>query len=86
MDHVDHHRRDRPVDAVASSQLQHRLAAHHSLVVYGRQQFDTSGSVAEEVSEPGNYGFVDADPATGGVGIPGPVCGGPGTSPTLRAT
>ena len=39
-------------------------------------EFDTSGPVAEAVSEAGNYGFVDT-PADG-VGIPGGVGGGPG--------
>jgi predicted enzyme related to lactoylglutathione lyase len=34
-------------------------------------EFDTSGQVAEEVSEPGNYGFVE-----NGEGIPGGVGGG----------
>lgn len=34
-------------------------------------QFDTTGTVAEEVSEPANYGFVDATD-----GIPGGVGGG----------
>jgi predicted enzyme related to lactoylglutathione lyase len=38
-------------------------------------EFDTSGSVAQSVSEPGNYGFVDADASAGG-GIPGGVGGG----------
>ena len=43
-------------------------------------EFDTSGPVAPEVSQPGSYGFVDpgATGATGGVGIPGGVGGGPG--------
>ena len=43
-------------------------------------EFDTSGPVAPEVSQPGNYGFVDpgATGAAGGVGIPGGVGGGPG--------
>jgi hypothetical protein len=40
-------------------------------------EFDTSGPVAQEVSQPANYGFVDHD-AAGGVGIPGGVGGGPG--------
>jgi predicted enzyme related to lactoylglutathione lyase len=39
-------------------------------------EFDTSGSVAEAVSEAGNYGFVDAN--EDGVGIPGGVGGGTG--------
>jgi len=38
-------------------------------------EFDTSGTTAEAISEPGNYGFVEnAD----GVGIPGGVGGGAG--------
>jgi predicted enzyme related to lactoylglutathione lyase len=40
-------------------------------------EFDTSGSVSELVSEPGNYGSVQPDTTTGGVGIPGGVGGGP---------
>jgi predicted enzyme related to lactoylglutathione lyase len=39
-------------------------------------EFDTSGEVAEAVSEPTNYGFVPA--ADGGSGIPGGVGGGAG--------
>ncbi|WP_405144217.1 VOC family protein [Sphaerisporangium sp. NBC_01403] len=40
-------------------------------------EFDTSGPVSEEVSQPGEYGFVE--PGTiGGVGIPGGVGGGKG--------
>jgi predicted enzyme related to lactoylglutathione lyase len=39
-------------------------------------EFDTSRSVSELVSESGNYGFVDPDASTGGVGIPGGVGGG----------
>jgi uncharacterized protein len=39
--------------------------------------FDTSGSVAEAISQPGNYGFVDAS-TSDGPSIPGGVGGGPG--------
>jgi hypothetical protein len=39
-------------------------------------EFDTTGPVAEAISEPGDYGFVDHRP-DGGVGIPGGVGGGP---------
>jgi len=39
-------------------------------------EFDTSGSVADTVSEPGNYGFVEPN-TDGGTGIPGGVGGGP---------
>jgi predicted enzyme related to lactoylglutathione lyase len=40
--------------------------------------FDTSGKVAEEVSEPTNYGFVERNTTPDGVGIPGGVGGGKG--------
>jgi uncharacterized protein len=40
-------------------------------------QFDTSSPVAKEVSEPGNYGFMDRNATPDGVGIPGGVGGGP---------
>jgi uncharacterized protein len=39
-------------------------------------EFDTSGPVAESVSEPGNYGFVDPSANGTGPGIPGGVGGG----------
>lgn len=41
-------------------------------------EFDTSSSVAEAVSEPGNYGFVERITTSDGTGIPGGVGGGPG--------
>ena len=41
-------------------------------------EFDTSSPVAEEVSEPTNYGFVDRDTTSDGTGIPGGVGGGTG--------
>jgi len=41
-------------------------------------QFDTSSPVAEAVSEPTNYGFVDRIAAPGGAGIPGGIGGGAG--------
>lgn len=41
-------------------------------------EYDTSGPVAEEVSEAGNYGFVDSGPTGDGHGIPGGVGGGAG--------
>jgi uncharacterized protein len=41
-------------------------------------EFDTSGPVAEAVSQPGNYGFVERSTTSDGVGIPGGVGGGPG--------
>lgn len=41
-------------------------------------KFDTSGPVAESVSQQGNYGFTDTTPAGGGPGIPGGVGGGTG--------
>jgi uncharacterized protein len=41
-------------------------------------EFDTSSPVAEEVSEPANYGFVDRIETSGGASIPGGVGGGAG--------
>jgi uncharacterized protein len=41
-------------------------------------QFDTGGPVSEAVSQAGNYGFVDRNTTSDGVGIPGGVGGGPG--------
>jgi predicted enzyme related to lactoylglutathione lyase len=43
-----------------------------------RWEFDTSGPVAEAVSQAGNYGFIDHDPTKDGTGIPGGVGGGTG--------
>jgi predicted enzyme related to lactoylglutathione lyase len=40
-------------------------------------EFDTSSPVAEEVSEPDNYGFVERVTTSDGTGIPGGVGGGP---------
>jgi predicted enzyme related to lactoylglutathione lyase len=39
-------------------------------------EFDTSGQVSEEVSEPTNYGFVDPNTDAPGTGIPGGIGGG----------
>jgi uncharacterized protein len=39
-------------------------------------KFDTSSPVAEVVSEPDNYGFVDRITTSDGTGIPGGVGGG----------
>ena len=44
-------------------------------------EFDTSGLVADEVSIPTDYGFVDHDASAGAVGIPGGVGGGPTYDP-----
>jgi uncharacterized protein len=44
-------------------------------------QFDTSGVVAEQVSDPNDYGFVAPSTTQGGVGIPGGVGGGPAHRP-----
>ena len=44
-------------------------------------EFDTSGQVAEEVSVPTDYGFVDHDAGNDDVGIPGGVGGGAGYDP-----
>jgi len=41
-------------------------------------EFDTSGSVSGEVSEPGNYGFTEGNTTDDGTGIPGGVGGGAG--------
>jgi uncharacterized protein len=37
---------------------------------------DTSGTVAEEISEPNNYGFIDRLTASDGTGIRGGIGGG----------
>jgi len=39
-------------------------------------QYDTSGQVSKEVSEPSNYGFIDRNTTPEGTGIPGGVGGG----------
>lgn len=39
-------------------------------------EFDTNAPVAEAVSQAGNYGFVDRNTTSEGVGIPGGVGGG----------
>jgi predicted enzyme related to lactoylglutathione lyase len=39
-------------------------------------QYDTSGVVAEQVSDPNDYGFIDRTTTDAGVGIPGGVGGG----------
>jgi predicted enzyme related to lactoylglutathione lyase len=41
-------------------------------------QFDTPSAVAEEVSEPESYGFLDLITSEDGTGIRGGVGGGPG--------
>jgi predicted enzyme related to lactoylglutathione lyase len=41
-------------------------------------EFDTSAPVAEAVSEPMNYGFVERNTTSDGTGIPGGVGGGIG--------
>lgn len=41
-------------------------------------EFDTSGVVAEEVSEPTSYGFVDPNTDGAGSAIPGGIGGGAG--------
>jgi predicted enzyme related to lactoylglutathione lyase len=41
-------------------------------------KFDTSAPVAEAVSRPDDYGFVNRNTTPDGVGIPGGVGGGPG--------
>ena len=44
-------------------------------------EFDTSGPVAESVSQQGNYGFTDPTANSGATGIPGGVGGGAGYHP-----
>jgi predicted enzyme related to lactoylglutathione lyase len=39
-------------------------------------EFDTSSPVSDAVSEPANYGFIDRNATSDGVGIPGGVGGG----------
>jgi predicted enzyme related to lactoylglutathione lyase len=41
-------------------------------------EFDTSSPVSDAVSEPTNYGFIDQNTTSDGVGIPGGVGGGAG--------
>ena len=41
-------------------------------------QFDTSSPVAEAVSEPASYGFIDRITTPDGAGIPGGIGGGAG--------
>lgn len=41
-------------------------------------EFDTSGTVAEEISEANNYGFIDRLTASDGTGIRGGIGGGKG--------
>jgi uncharacterized protein len=49
-------------------------------------EFDTSASVAEPISERGNYGFVNRDTTDDGVGIPGGVGGGLATTAMRSST
>jgi predicted enzyme related to lactoylglutathione lyase len=39
-------------------------------------QFDTSGQVSDQVSEPDDYGFTTSSQAANGAGIPGGIGGG----------
>ena len=41
-------------------------------------EFDTSGTVAEAISDPGRYGFIERNATPEGTGIPGGIGGGPG--------
>ncbi len=41
-------------------------------------EFDTNAPVADAISEPGNYGFIDRYTTDDGTGIPGGVGGGSG--------
>ena len=49
-------------------------------------EFDTSSPVAEAVSEPDDYGFVNRSTTSDGTGIPGGVGGGADTRPTRCST
>ena len=49
-------------------------------------EFDTSSPVAEAVSEPDDYGFVNRNTTSDGTGIPGGVGGGAGYQPTRCST
>lgn len=40
-------------------------------------EFDTNAPVAEAISQPGQYGFVDRNTTSDGTGIPGGIGGGP---------
>jgi uncharacterized protein len=53
-----------------------KLRSHYS-DLFG-WEFDTSAPVAEAVSQPGNYGFVNRNTTSDGTGIPGGVGGGMG--------
>jgi uncharacterized protein len=44
-------------------------------------EFDTSGPIAESVSQAGEYGLVDSNTTEDGTGIPGGVGGGAGHGP-----
>ncbi len=46
-------------------------------------EFDTSGSVAESVSQQGDYGFTDPTANSDAPGIPGGVGGGVGYEPQV---
>jgi uncharacterized protein len=46
-------------------------------------EFDTSGTVAEAVSDPANYGFLELIAATDGSGIRGGVGGGQNYDPQV---
>ena len=48
-------------------------------------EFDTSSPVAEAVSEPDDYGFVNRNTTSDGTGIPGGVSRPPGAFNTRRA-
>ena len=41
-------------------------------------KFDTNAPVAEAISQPGNYGFINRNTTSDGTGIPGGVGGGAG--------
>ena len=49
-------------------------------------EFDTSGAVAEEVSKPNDYGFIELLTTEDGTGIRGGVGGGGATNTTRCST
>jgi predicted enzyme related to lactoylglutathione lyase len=53
-----------------------KLRSYHG-ALFG-WEFDTTPLVAETVSEPNNYGFIERNTTSDGIGIPGDVGGGEG--------
>lgn len=49
-------------------------------------EFDTSAPVSQAISEPGNYGFVNRNTTSDGIGIPGGSGEAGGTTGTRSST